>query len=67
MSSYSHARATGRPIAAPGEQTTATEKAVMSDTELIEVTTSADTALGDVDFEAAGGKNSVRIYLLGFG
>jgi hypothetical protein len=39
----------------------------MSDTELINISESADTALSSVDFKENGDHNSVRIYVVGFG
>ncbi len=39
----------------------------MSDTDLIQISASADDALTVFDFEANGGRNSVRIFVQGFG
>jgi len=39
----------------------------MSDTELIKISESADSALSDFDFKSNGDHNAVRIYVQGFG
>jgi len=39
----------------------------MSDMDLIQISASADGALNAFDFEANGGRNSVRIFVQGFG
>jgi hypothetical protein len=49
-----------------GHQRT-TGRAIMSDANLIQISTEADAALSAFDFAANDGRNSIRIFVQGFG
>ena len=42
-------------------------KVIMSNTELVKISDSADRALSEFDFAAQGGRNSIRLFVQGYG
>lgn len=42
-------------------------KVSMAQAELVKVSESADTALNEFDFAAQGGRNSIRLFIQGYG